>query len=43
MENHVYSSFIITLVGIDNLYNRIISLNISGYCLYTDVKERTRD
>jgi hypothetical protein len=43
MENNVYSSFIITIVGIDNLYNRIIRLNISCYCLYTSVKECTGD
>ncbi len=43
MEHNVYSSFVDTFVGIDNLYNRIISPNISCYCLYTGVKECTGD
>lgn len=43
MENNVYSSFVDTIVVIDNLYNRIISFNISSHCPYTDVKECTGD
>jgi hypothetical protein len=40
MENNVYSSFVITIVGIDNLYDRLGSIGIICYCPYTNVKKR---